>query len=100
MSKNKSIILIMICVLQSTIFAALPPLFEDIAEIKAILSDEKLGQLLEAGESIDQINKIKIGYAIITNKHKLIAKVIYKPINRPGPAQFDIKFKTPEPLTR
>ena len=98
MNKNKSIIFLIIFFLQSTIFSALPPLFEDIAEIKAILSDERLGQLLESGESIQQINKIKKGYSIITNKHKLIAKVIYKPIDRPGPEQFDIEFNVPRSL--
>lgn len=79
------------------IFAALPPLFEDIAEIKAILDDQKLGQLLESGESIREIKKVEKGYVIKTNQHKLLAKVIYKPNNRPGPAQFDIEFNPPKP---
>lgn len=79
----------------ATIFAVLPPLFEDIAEIKAILDDRKLGEMLGSGETIHLIKKIEKGYLILTNKHKLIVRVIYKPTNRPGPAQFEIQFQTP-----
>lgn len=81
------------------IFSALPPLYEDIAEIKAILDDQRLSHLLESGESIKEIKKGEKGYVIKTNRHKLYAKVIYKPNSMPGPAQFDIEFKTPKPLT-
>jgi hypothetical protein len=94
--KNKlKLSVAMICFLfQTVLFSALPPLFQNIAEIKAILIDKRLGQLLESGESIEEIKKVDDGYLIITNQHKLLAKVIYKPISRPGPAQFDIDFET------
>lgn len=83
---------------QGMIFSALPPLYEDIAEIKAILEDQRLGQLLESGESIKEIKKSDQGYIIKTNHHKLYVKVIYKPNKMPGPAQFEIEFKTPKGL--
>ncbi len=76
------------------IFALLPPLYENIAEIKAILEDQRFGKLLQSGETIEEIIKVKDGYEINTNHHQLRAKVIYKPISRPGPAQFDIEFET------
>lgn len=91
---------VLILTIQLTIFASLPPLFEDIAEIQAILSDHRLNQLLESGESILEITKTKNGFLIKTNDHKLFAKVVYKPINRPGPLKFDIEFGTPQPLER
>lgn len=82
----------------SIIFAALPPLFEDIAEIKAILEDQQLGQLLESGDSIMEIKKVEKGFLIKTNHHKLFAHVIYRPSRMPGPAQFEIEFKTARPV--
>ena len=82
----------------ASIEAILPPLFEDIAEIKGILDDQRLGKLLESGESIAEIKKVKEGYLITTNHHNLLVKVSYKPIPRPGPAQFELEFQTAEPL--
>ena len=83
----------------SMIFSALPPLFEDIAEIKAILEDNKLGQFLQSGESIQVIRKVEKGYVIKTNHHKLFAEVIYRPNTKPGPALFEIEFNLLVPLS-
>ena len=91
---KKNLLLALACIFfsQAIIFAALPPLFEDIAEIKAILDDKRLGQSLESGESIHEIKKLENGYSIKTNHHILFAKIIYKPRGMPRPAKFDIEF--------
>lgn len=98
MNKLKYAVAVAFFFQQAVIFAALPPLFEDIAEIKAILDEKRLSQLLESGESIKEIQKIEKGYVIKTNQHKVFVKVIYKPNVMPGPAQFDIEFATPQHL--
>lgn len=98
MNMWKCILAVAIFSLQATIFSALPPLFEDIAEIKAILEDQKLGQMLESAESIKLIKKIDGGYLIFTNKHKLIVNINFTPISQPGPAQFEITFKKAIPI--
>lgn len=94
----KYIIAFALLITHAEIFAALPPLFENIAEIKAILDDQRLGDLLESGETIKEIKKVEKGYIIKTNQHKLLVRVVYKPISMPGPAKFDLEFKTPKPL--
>lgn len=77
--------------------AVLPPLWEGVAEIKAILNDSKLGELLGAGELIDQIIKTESGWIVLTNKHELEIKVVYQPQEMPGPAHFTLEFGQPLP---
>lgn len=81
----------------TSLFAALPPLYQGIEELKTILADEKLGQLLQSGEVIEDISKNNDGYLITTNRHRLQAQVVYEPAARPGPAQFHIVFRQPAP---
>ncbi|MBN9378960.1 MAG: hypothetical protein J0H93_11340 [Chlamydiales bacterium] len=77
-------------------FAALPPIFEDIAEIKAILDDQKFINLLDSADSIKEISKKENGYLVKTNKLEIFARIIYKPIPRPGPLSFDIVIEAPK----
>lgn len=74
--------------------AALPPLWEDIAELKAILNDEHLSSNLSAhlqsGEVILAIKKIDQGWMIVTNHHQLPIRIVPKPQEMPGPMQFDV----------
>ncbi|QLH35306.1 MAG: hypothetical protein HWD61_03405 [Parachlamydiaceae bacterium] len=79
-------------------FSVLPPLFENIAEIKAILDDQRLGQMLESGESIEEIKHVENGYVLKTNRHRLFVKIRFKHSEKPGPAEFDLEFKTPHLL--
>lgn len=85
------------CFLCQSVFALLPPLYQDAAEIKAILSSDKLGNTLTAGEMIQTIQKTENGYAIYTRDHELDVEIKYLPANRPGPAQFDLIFHDPIP---
>ncbi len=78
-------------------FALLPPLYQTANEIKAILSDQQLGQKLQSGDVIMSIQKNKESYEVVTNTRKIQVDVIYQPANRPGPAQFVFKFYDPIP---
>lgn len=78
--------------------ALLPPLYQETAELKAILSDERLGQKLSAGDVILKIEKSDQGYEITTNKHHLQVFIDYEPAQRPGPAQYKIRFGEVAPL--
>jgi hypothetical protein len=73
-------------------FGALPPLYQNAAEIKAILNDPKLGDYLESGELILEIKKSDSGWLIITNHHELPVKISYHQAEMPGPVPFSISF--------
>lgn len=80
--------------------AALPPLWQNVAELKSILSDKKLGDYLDSGEAIIVIKKTEKGWLFVTNHHELPVHVIYKDAKMPGPAEFDIKFGKAHENTR
>lgn len=79
-------------------FALLPPLYEGIAEIRAILTDEKLSEVLTSGEVIQEIHKTDAGYMFYTNHHQLNVVVKKLPAQGPGPAKFELEFKEPVSL--
>lgn len=81
--------------LQGPLYSLLPPLYQGIAELKAILDDKKLGQELGSGEVILDIRKTDHGYLIVTNQNELMVQVIYQPNRFPGPAHFELEFKNP-----
>lgn len=76
-------------------FAILPPLWQNVAELKAIFNDKQLENKLESGEVIQEIRKTDSGWTIFTNHNQLSIKVIYKKISQPGPAQFTLEFGNP-----
>ena len=85
-----------LCLLfQSPIFAILPPLYQGIKEMTAILQDPQLGQLLHSGEVIMSIQKTDSGYTVVTNQHQLPIKVNYRQERRIGPQQFTLSFDAP-----
>jgi hypothetical protein len=73
-------------------FAALPPLWEGVKEIKAILENPQLGVSLQSGEEILKIKRIENGWLIITNKNRLPIKVVPQPQTIPGPQKFELEF--------
>lgn len=77
---------------QGPLSALLPPLWEGVSEIKAILTDEHLKDYLDSAEIIEQITKVSNGYLIKTNRSELLAEVKTLPQERPGPAKFEIQF--------
>jgi hypothetical protein len=74
-------------------FAALPPLWQGVQELKVILADKRLGNYLDAGDVITAIKKNEKGWIIITNKKRVTAEVSYESSSKPGPVQFSVKFK-------
>lgn len=78
--------------LSQSAVALLPPLWQGVLEIKAILSDEHLKDYLDSAEVIESIVKNPTGYIIKTNYSELEAKVVALPQNKPGPAKFEVQF--------
>lgn len=80
--------------------AILPPLYQTAQELKMILENDRIGKVLPSGEPIVDIHKNENGYEIITPHYHLQANVIYKPAERPGPAQFDIDFQKADKINQ
>lgn len=80
--------------LNTTLPALLPPLYQSTAEIKAILSDEKLSEVLQSGDLIMDIKRTESGYLIITNHREVEAQIVYKKSHSIGPAKFDVVYKS------
>lgn len=80
-----------------TVSAALPPLWQSVNEIKAILDDPELGVKLASGEMILKIKRSEEGWSIVTSRHYLAVRVIPQPQTMPGPAKFKLEFEEPSP---
>lgn len=81
--------------------AVLPPLWQGVAELKAILEDRYLGHYLSSGDYIVDIKKVDDGYIIISAKDQIHAQVIYDqpPAGFVGPAKFHIQFSPSNSVT-
>lgn len=94
---KKNIAILFGClVIHTSLTALLPPLYQSSAEIKAILSDEKLSSVLQSGDLIIDIKRIDKGYLIVTNHREIEAKIVYKKMEQPGPAKFEVVFEQPK----
>lgn len=78
-------------------FALLPPLFESIAQIKAILDAPELKIELQSGDVIESISRNESGWEIQTNKRELQIEVVSLPLKQPGPGQYEIHFQKAQP---
>lgn len=76
----------------------LPPLYENIKEIQAILGSPEIGERLQSGEVINKIERTSNGFAIQTNMHQLDVEVVYQKEGRIGPASFKLVFGEPKEL--
>ena len=72
--------------------AALPPFYQSVNEIKAILSHEELTSLELSGELLLGIQRTEKGYLIETTDHWVAVDVVYVPTSRIGPVDFEIHF--------
>lgn len=77
----------------TTLSALLPPVWQDVAEIKAILNDTRLNQYLESGESLQTIEKQPTGWLLRTNESIIFVEVHPEKQSMPGPEKFSIEFK-------
>ena len=76
----------------SCLQAALPPLAQNIAELRALLNDSRLYELLGSGEVIQEIVRIKGGYEVVAKHQILHVEVHYLPPKNVGPARFELEF--------
>lgn len=95
--KNALYFLIALLATTQTAFAALPPLTQSAAEIKAIVADPQLFQTLSQAALIQGIQRTEGGYLIQTSKGEVMVYVHYKPLKQPGPAQFELEFQVVQP---
>lgn len=77
-------------------FALLSPLSESLVELKTLLEDPRLQKSFGEGEAVQSIERTNEGYLVQTNKSKLNVDLIYRPMNRIGPQQFEFHFNATE----
>lgn len=91
MKKNVCLFLAAIA-LQLPAYSLMPPIWEDVSQIEAILNDPHLKDHLESGDALLGIKRTKKGWVIITNHKKLHVKVQALPQSMPGPGHYAIEF--------
>jgi hypothetical protein len=79
-------------------FGALPPFAQSVKELKALVSDPRLQELLGSGEEIREIVKTDSGYAVMTRTRFLKVDVEVKSLGHPGPVPFELHFFQPVDL--
>ena len=80
--------------------ALLPPVWQGIAEVKAIINDPRLRDYLNSGEVLEGITRKDTGWVIHTNQSQVKVEVVPLPQSMPGPEKFDLRFTTEVPLQK
>jgi hypothetical protein len=86
-----------IILLQSSLSALLPPLYQSMEEFKALSVDRRLTDKFEAGESVTAITRFGDKFTVLTSSHKIIVDIVYEKAAGPGPAKFNFVFHDPQP---
>lgn len=76
-------------------YAVLPPLAQQLAELRAIFASTEMDRLGMA-EMIENIEKTETGYLIKSTNKKMEVDIIHLPSGI-GPVKFDLNFKEPTP---
>lgn len=76
-------------------FASLPPLYQSLRELQALLTSEGLQESLGSGEVIQEIVRTAQGYVVTTQNYHLTVDVQYAHPGKIGPAEFDFQFHPP-----
>lgn len=76
-------------------FGLLPPLFQSVREIEAIVSSEDLKVKIPPSQPIHALTKVEKGYILETQDYQMAIDVVYKQQATPGPMQFELIFKEP-----
>lgn len=74
-------------------FAALPPFYESLAELNALLKDPRLADRLGSGELITSIQKNDQGWQVTTTHYNLQIDVVYQKTELIGPQKFELRFQ-------
>lgn len=94
MKKLLLIALAPLLIFAESAFATLPPLWQGVKEMEAILKSEQLKEHFTSGDQIQEIIKGENNtYYVRGNNAACIVEVTYLPTERPGPAQFTLNFK-------
>jgi len=81
-----------ICLICATsLSAALPPLYQNIRELKSILEDPRLDNALQSGDAILKIERNENGYLVITNHRQVQVDIKYH-TGKIGPAEYTLDF--------
>lgn len=73
-------------------YALLPPLYESLAEFKALINDERLPGALDSGELIVDIKKDGDDFVVTTNKRAIRVQVVREETHLIGPGKFHFDF--------
>lgn len=87
-------ILAALFLVSATAEALLPPVWQGVAEVKAILNSKELNQYLDSGDILEGITKHEDGWLISTNRSQVFVKVAPEPQNMPGPEKFHLEFSS------
>lgn len=82
----------------STSYAALPPLYHTLNEIKGIINDERLTEMLGSAEGITKIERNENGYLVTSYRYQIQVDVNYLPQPYPGSGKFELKFHEKVPI--
>ncbi|NGX62912.1 MAG: hypothetical protein KR126chlam6_00314 [Candidatus Anoxychlamydiales bacterium] len=88
----KKLFLIIILLFSTQLHAILPPFYQSVNEIEAILKDSKLQDDADSAYPILEIMKVEGGYIIITSRYQQKIEVKYIPQELMGPAKFELNF--------
>lgn len=84
------------CLSTTLLPAVLPPFYQSIREVEAILQDPSLPEQLQTAYSIDTIKHVEGGWLITAAEKTVMAKIIPLPPSknqpRVGPLQFKIEW--------
>ena len=81
--------------LAAPLCAVLPPFYESVREIQALVSDSRMHERLGSAETIENIARTETGYFVETRNYRMEVDMEYLPAGRPGPAKFRFDFHEP-----
>ena len=89
----KKLLFLIFSVVMPTLHATLPPLYQTLAEYKALIESKELVDHLDSADVIESIHLEGSLFTIKTNKRVLEVEVHTLPQLMPGPSQFTLEFK-------
>ncbi len=87
--------LFLILLVSANLSAALPPYYQGVCEMQAVLSDTRLSELLGSSERVLSLAKSEDGYIVMTKSRLLLVDIMYLSGHGIGPAHFDLRFNQP-----